>query len=307
MIKTYENYSIKNQTTFKIGGSIKKAAFPDSIKDLVTLLKSKEYDMVLGGCSNVLFSSGQIDKKIIFTNNIKDFSVEGNKVHVSCGTRGALVSKSCMDNCLTGFEFMIGFPGTFGGMIYMNASAHNQSISDYFKSASVYDTDTDEVIVLQKNDMDFGYRKSVIQKKNYIVLEAEFELISGEKSKIEEIMHRNIEFRKTRQPSLTYGNAGSIFKNPENDSAGRLLDLCEMKGQTEGGAKVFENHANFIINYNNAESLDVLTLMYKMYSKVREKYTIELKPEIKYIGNKGTQEYRLWEIMTEENIQMIQK
>ena len=119
-------------------------------------------------------------------------------------------------------------------------------------------------------------------------------------------MKRNIEFRKTRQPSLTYPNAGSIFKNPLNDSAGRLLDLCEMKGQTEGGAMVFDKHANFIINKDNASSKDVLKLMYRMYSKVKEKYTISLKPEIIYIGNKGTEEYKLWELMT-ENIQMAQK
>ena len=119
-------------------------------------------------------------------------------------------------------------------------------------------------------------------------------------------MQRNIEFRKTRQPSMAYPNAGSVFKNPENDSAGRLLELCNMKGEAEGGAQVFQNHANFIINNNNATSIDILTLMYKMYSKVREKYTIELIPEIIYIGNEGTEEYKLWKIMT-ENIQKIQK
>ena len=99
---------------------------------------------------------------------------------------------------------------------------------------------------------------------------------------------------------------GSIFKNPANDSAGRLLDLCNMKGQVEGGAMVFEKHANFIINKDNATSTDILKLMYRMHSKVKEKYTISLIPEIIYIGNKGTEEYKLWELMT-ENIQTILK
>ena len=112
-------------------------------------------------------------------------------------------------------------------------------------------------------------------------------------------MQRNTDFRKERQPSLQYGNAGSTFKNPQNDSAGRLLDLCGLKGVSEGGAKVFDKHANFVINYNNATSSDVINLMYKMYLKVIEKYRISLIPEILYIGNEGTKEYKLWQIMTE--------
>lgn len=306
MINIYENYQIKNESTFRIGGSVKKVAFPSTVDELISLLKTKEYELVLGGCSNVLFSSNNINKNIIITKNIKEFSIEGTKIKVSCGTRGPLVSKECKDKSLTGFEFLIGFPGTFGGMICMNASAHNQAISDTFVFCRVYDLDKDEVITFSKEEMLFSYRKSIVSKGNYIVLDAEFELKEGNQEQIDEIMKRNIEFRKNRQPSLANGNAGSIFKNPENDSAGRLLDLCEMKGTKEGGAMVFENHANFIINYNNATSLDVLTLMYKMYSNVREKYRIELKPEVKYIGDMGTEEYKLWEIMT-ENTQIVQK
>ena len=109
-----------------------------------------------------------------------------------------------------------------------------------------------------------------------------------------------LKFRKERQPSLSFGNAGSIFKNPENDSAGRLLDLCGMKSERIGGARVYEKHANFIINENNATSSDVIRLMYKMYSAVKEKYAIELVPEIEYVGNKETEEYKLWQIMKKQ-------
>lgn len=302
MIQTFENYEIKNESTFKIGGIVKEVAIPDSIADFIDLLKTEKYDLVLGSCSNVLFSSQYINKKIILTKNIKDFCIKGTNIKVSCGTKGPFISKECKERGLTGFEFLIGFPGSFGGMISMNASAHNQSISDNFISANLYDTKENKIVIFNKNEMSFEYRKSNLSSGRYILIDAEFELKKGDKSQINEIMTRNIEFRKIHQPSLTYGNAGSIFKNPTNDSAGRLLDLCKMKGITEGGAMVFENHANFIINYNNATSLDVLTLMYKMYSKVREKYTIALKPEIKYIGDKETEEYKLWEIMTQENI-----
>jgi len=301
-VKIFENYEIKKESTFKIGGTVSKAAFPDTTEELISLLDSGEYDITLGSCSNVLFSSNHINKNIIITKNIKEYSFNGKKLYAECGVKGPILSKECGNRDLSGFEFLIGFPGSVGGMVCMNASAHNQSISDKFVSARVYDIKNKKVLRLSKSEMKFEYRKSIISGGNFIVIDSEFELEEGNKEQIKEIMNRNIEFRKTRQPSLTYGNAGSVFKNPPNDSAGRLLDLCGLRGEKEGGAAVFENHANFILNCENATSLDVLTLMYKMYSKVREKYTIELIPEIKYIGDKGTKEYKLWEIMTENMI-----
>ncbi len=299
MVEIFNDYNVKNHTTFKIGGNVKKAAFPSSVSELIELLNLDEYDLVLGNCSNVLFSSENIDKSIIFTDKINEYKIENNIVKVCCGTKGPIVSKECSKKGLSGFEFLIGFPGSFGGMICMNASAHNQFISDCFISARVYDTNNKKLLILNKDEMEFGYRKSVINEKKYILLEAEFMLKEGDCEKIEEIMQRNTEFRKQRQPALSYPNAGSIFKNPENDSAGRLLDLCGLKGRISGGAQVFEKHANFIINKNNANSFDVISLMYEMYTNVREKYRIELKPEIKYIGNEGSREQKLWKIMTE--------
>lgn len=306
MIEVYENFEVKKLSTFKIGGKVNKAAFPQTINDLITLLNSGEYDYVIGNCSNILFSSEEINKNIIFTEKINSYSINGCRVNVSCGTKGPIVASECAKKNLSGFEFLIGFPGSFGGMIHMNASAHNQAISDTIIQTNVYDTKQKKIINLKKEEIQFKYRNSIIQEKGYIVLDAEFELKKGNTTQIKEIMKRNVEFRKTRQPSLTYPNAGSIFKNPENDSAGRLLDLCDMKGEKVGGAMVFENHANFIINYDNATSLDVLTLMYKMYSNVREKYRIELVPEIKYIGNEETEEYKLWKQM-KKDMEMIQK
>ena len=306
MTQVIENYNIKNDSTFRIGGVVAKVALPRSVDEFVSLLETGEYDFVLGNCSNVLFSSHKINKNIILTKNLNKYSIDNNIVNVSSGTLGSVVSKAAAENSLSGFEFLIGFPGSFGGMICMNASAHNQAISDTFLSARVYDCESKTVQTFNKEQMQFDYRTSVLLRKKYIVLDACFELKISKKSDIEDLMKRNIEFRKLRQPSLLFGNAGSIFKNPQNDSAGRLLDLCDLKGKIEGGAKVFDNHANFIINVNNATSEDVLTLMYTMFSKVREKYMINLEPEIKYIGDEGTSEYRLWKIMT-ENIQQIKK
>ena len=302
MVEIFENYEIKNESTFRIGGKVKKAAFPSSIEELVELLKTDEYELVLGNCSNILFSSDFIDKNIIITKNISQYCFQGNKLFLTCGVKGPIISKEAQKLGLSGLEFMVGFPGSIGGMICMNASAHNQAIQDVFVSARVYDLKDKVIKQFDKEDMCFQYRKTVLSNGNYILLDAVLELKNDDAVKIQELMNGNIEFRKLRQPSLKYGNCGSTFKNPENDSAGRLLDLCEMKGQKYGGAMVFENHANFVLNNDNATSLDVIKLMYIMYSKVREKYRIELKPEIKYIGNKGTEEYKLWQIMTENTL-----
>ncbi len=307
MVSIIDNYQIKYESTFKIGAKVKKAAFPDTTDELVELLKTNEFDIVLGNCSNVLFSSHDISKNIILTKNIKDYSFIGNELNVSCGVKGALISKECQKRNLTGFEFLIGFPGSFGGMIAMNASAHGQSIADNFISARVFDKKNAKILTFTKADMNFSYRNSQIKSGNYIVLDAVFALKTGDEEQIKNIMERNIAFRKEHQPSMTFGNAGSIFKNPVNDSAGRLLDLCGLKGKKSGGAMVYDKHANFIINYDNASSKDVLTLMYKMYSNVKEKYTIELEPEIMYIGDEETEEQKLWTQMKKENILPIQK
>ena len=301
-MKIFKDYEIKNESTFKIGGIVKEAAFPETLEELLSIVN--EYDLVLGNCSNVLFSSDFINKKIIITKNINGLKTEGEGIEVYCGTKGPYAASEAQKAGLCGFEFLAGFPGSFGGMICMNASAHNQAISDTFVSADIYDLKNKKKITLYKNDMKFGYRNSSISDGNYIMLKAKFRLNKGNREKIKEIMQRNVEFRRTRQPSLVHGNAGSIFKNPPNDSAGRLLDLCEFKGVREGGAAVFDKHANFIINENNADSKDVLTLMNKMYSKVKEKYTIELEPEIKYIGDREKEEYKLWEQITKNTQKM---
>ena len=303
-MEIYNNYDIKNETTFRIGGTVDTVAFPETIEELISIIDS--YDIILGNCSNVLFSSEHVNKKIILTKKLDKFSIEGNRISVQCGTKGPVAAKIALENSLTGFEFLIGFPGSFGGMICMNASAHNQSIADTFVCARVYDKEEKVIKTFEKDAMKFGYRNSIINSSRYIILDAVFELKKGNKEEIEELVNRNIEFRRNRQPSLKYGNAGSIFKNPQNDSAGRLLDLCNLKSQKEGGAMIFEKHANFIINFDNATSKDVLTLMNKMYSKVKEKYTIKLVPEIKYIGDIKTEEYGLWEMIT-ENLEIQQR
>ena len=192
---------------------------------------------------------------------------------------------------------MIGFPGSVGGEIYMNASANGQAISDTLICATCYSKEKG-IIKLSKEDLNFAYRTSRCETDNLVVLQGEFELEQKSKDEIKKQMEENLAFRKTHQPSLALPNCGSIFKNPEGDSAGRLLDEAGAKSFIFGGAKVWENHANFIINSNNASSEDVLNLMYKMYTEVKEKFEIELKPEVKYLGNKNIREVELCKILS---------
>lgn len=292
-----ENYELKTHTTFKIGGVAKRVFFPETIEAFCKLLDKLDNPLILGNCSNVLISSQGIDQDVVMTTKLNKFYIEKNIIATQCGVKVPMLSKEAEKNGLSGFEFMIGFPGSVGGAICMNASAHAQSISDTFKSCRIYDLDNKKVIDLNKDEMEFSYRHSILQNKNYILLEATFELLPISREEISNIMQRNLEFRKGKQPNLTLPNVGSIFRNPPNDSAGRLLEKAGVKGIKIGGAQVWLGHANFIINIENATSKDVSLLMNKMYNEVKERYTIKLVPEVKYIGIKSKEEEEIWNTM----------
>jgi len=299
-IEVRHNYNAKNLTSFKVSGDIECAYFPKNTDELIYLLKTIENPIVLGNCSNVLISTFGFKGNIIFTTKCNKIDINGQKIEAECGVKIQMASKLACENRLSGFEFMIGFPASIGGAVYMNASAHSQSISDFLISADIFDLDKKEVIRLSKEDLKFDYRTSICQNKNYIVLSANFELPYGEKHEIDEKMCSNLEFRKTHQPSLALPNCGSVFKNPQNNSAGKLLDEIGAKDFKFGGAKVWENHANFIINYNNATSEDILNLMSLMYNKVKETYNLRLIPEVIYIGNNSDKEEKIWKILMQK-------
>lgn len=286
------NTNLKKYTSFKIGGEAEKLFLPSTLEEFVQILNENRDAKVLGNCSNVLISSINAGK-IILTSEMKDFYFEGNLLYASCGVKMPLLSRKSAENSLSGLEFAIGFPASVGGAIYMNASANSQTTSEIFKSAKVFDGKN----VIKLNDMDFSYRHSILKEKPYILLEAVFELQYKNRDEIEKRMDENLKFRKKHQPNLTLPNAGSVFKNPKGDSAGRLLDLCGVKNLKYGGAKVWENHSNFIVNVDNATSEDVTGLMFEMYNKVKEKFGIELVPEIEYIGKGNDWEKSKWDIM----------
>lgn len=298
MIECVENYDLKPNTTFKIGGIAQKAYFPENNDEFIELLNKLENPVVLGGCSNVLISSNGVSNPVIMTSKLDNYNFEGDILTAQCGVKGGIISKEAQTKGLSGLEFMIGFPGWVGGMVYMNASAHNQSVSDIFVDAQVFDLNTKKIINLSKEDMKFSYRKSVLQIMPYILLSAKFKLENKEIELIKDLMERNLEFRRTRQPNLSEPNIGSIFKNPAGDSAGRLLDLVGAKEFKSGGAKIWNGHANFIVNSDNASSLDVLRLIKMCYDEIYKDYMIKLVPEIKYIGDMSEEEKELWNTLS---------
>ena len=292
-----ENYEIKNHTSFKIGGKIAKVFFPKNQQEFVYLLKTLEDYIVLGNCSNVLISSNGYSGNIILTIEMKSIDIRGTRVITECGVKGPLLAQKVCELGLSGFEFMIGFPGSIGGEVFMNASAHGQAISDKLVSCCLFDKEKKEIVYKNKNEMDFSYRHSLLHNNNYILLGAEFDLEKSTKETVNALMERNLATRKEIQPNLSTPNAGSVFKNPENDSAGRLLDKAGVKEFETENVMVWNRHANFIVNKGNASSEDVLNMMFKMFTAVKNNYTIELKPEIIFLGDKTGKEEELCQIL----------
>ena len=287
------DFDIKNYTSFKIGGKIKEIYFPESLDDLKDLPTAS---VVVGNLSNTLVSSYGVDFPVFSTSKLDKITIDGTKVIAGAGVKGPKLAQTVAEYGLSGLEFMIGFPGSVGGEVYMNAGAHGQAVSDVLKSAIVKGEEKD-FITLNKEDMNFSYRHSICKDKRYIVLQAEFELLKRDVEEIKKQMNENLEFRKAHQPSLSLPNCGSVFKNPEGESAGRLLDSCGVKELKIGGAKVWENHANFIVNDGNATSTDVLKLMCEMKKRVKEKFNITLIPEICFLGHKNKEEEKLCQIL----------
>lgn len=290
------DFDIKKSTTMKIGGKIARFYTPETIDEFVQIMQKEQKAFIAGNLSNVIVSSFGYDGAVISTKKLNKIQVDGNKIIADAGVRGTKLSKIALENGLSGMEFMIAFPGSIGGEVYMNAGAHGQEIASILKFAKIY-SPQDGLLELSNKELEFGYRTSICHKKNYSVLEVEFELLSKSRDEIQLKIDENLSFRKSKQPDLTIPNCGSTFKNPTGDSAGRLLDAVGVKGLKVGGMKVWENHANFIVNDGEATSLDALQLMFEMYKRVKEKFNIELKPEIIFLGGNNEKEVEICKIL----------
>ncbi len=283
-----EHVSLKKYNTYRIEGTAKYLVSPNSITDLSNVIRVlKENNVkyyILGNGSNIVINDREYDGAVIRLDKLNGIEVTPEKqmAYAEAGAMLPKLSQESIDKGLTGLEFAISIPGTVGGSVYGNAGAYNSCILDYIESVTVLDENGD-VRIIEHEDITYGYRYSMFkEQKNLIILGAKFFLKEGDKESSLEIIEDRRQRRIATQP-LEYPSAGSVFRNPEGDFAGRLIESCNLKGYKIGGAEVSEKHANFIINSNNASGEDIYKLIKHVHSTVLEKTNVDLVIEQEFI------------------------
>jgi len=283
------NHKIKTKiklaalTSFKIGG---KARFFFEPGDLVSLQqallcakKSKVRVFILGAGSNVLVGDAGIDGLVIKLSgrDFKGLANQGTCITAGGGLKLNQLVSFAKDRGLSGLEFVAGIPGTLGGALAGNAGAWGKSIGDVIEEVSVLDYNGKAKLLAGRN-LRFAYRKSNLNK--YIIISAKLKLRTADKEKIG-LKIKEYLLRRSKTQGNRLPNAGCVFKNPAKHPAGVLIDACGLKGKTKGQAMISQAHANFILNAGKAKSRDVLALMDLIKRKVKERFKINLQPEIK--------------------------
>lgn len=278
--------SLKKHTTFHIGGNADYFIEPESVEELVEIVKlCKEEDIpfsVLGNGSNILVSDDGYRGVIIkMKDTLNNIHVSGTELHVEAGALLSRVSIIALEYGFSGFEFAIGIPGTIGGAVVMNAGAYGGQMEDVVSEVTLLDDKG--IITLTNEELDFGYRTSAASLNNRIVLSAKLKLINDDKELIEERMDYFNDQRKQMQPLDKY-SAGSTFKRPTGYFAGKLISDAGLKGYSIGGAEVSNKHGGFIINQKDATAKDVTDLIDHVVKTVNNKWNVLLEPEVVKLG-----------------------
>lgn len=283
-----EHASLKEYNTYRINGSAKLLISPNSIDDLVNILKTlKENNIkyfILGNGSNIILNDREYNGAVIRLNKLNGLEVypEMDIAYAEAGVMLPKLVQEVTNAGLAGLEFAAGIPGTVGGSIYGNAGAYNACILDYVKSVTVLDEDYN-IKVINNEDITYSYRTSTFkEEKKYIILAAKFFVQEGDKENSLQVINDRKQRRIESQP-LEYPSAGSVFRNPEGDFAGRLIESCELKGKRIGGAEVSEKHANFVINKDNATGKDIHDLIMYIHDTVKQKTEVDLLIEQEFI------------------------
>lgn len=280
--------SMKNHTTFRIGGPADALALPKTPEEVAEVVRfchehAQPY-YVLGNGSNLLVSDeGYRGLVLQLYRNFNDIQVNGETITVQSGAMLAAVARTAYQTGLTGLEFASGIPGTIGGAVVMNAGAYGGEMKNVLKEVTVL-TKEGEVLVIPAKALELGYRTSVIPKNGWIVLGAVLQLKKGDQEQILARMEELKEQRITKQP-LDLPSAGSTFKRPEGYFAGKLIMDAGLRGFTVGGAQVSEKHCGFVVNRGNATAADVWELICEVKRRVKEMTGVELEPEVKLLGD----------------------
>ncbi len=281
------NEPMNNHTTFRVGGNAKcliKISNKEELIKLIPYLHITDQDyFILGNGSNLLVGDKGYDGIIVKLGcEIGSATVEGEKLRSSAGVLLSKAAVAARDHGLTGMEFASGIPGTVGGGIVMNAGAYDGEMRQIVESVEVMNN-SGEILVLDNDTMEFGYRTSVIKNRPFTVLEVVFKLQKGNKEDITNKMEDLARRRKEKQP-LEYASAGSTFKRPEGYFAGKLIMDAGLRGFGIGGAQVSEKHCGFVINTGNATAADVREVIEEVQERVKEQFGVTLEQEVIYLG-----------------------
>jgi UDP-N-acetylmuramate dehydrogenase len=289
-----KNEPLSRHTSFAIGGPADLLACPVDRDDLIALLgeikrRGLNY-FILGGGTNVLVRDGGFRGVVISLKRLDAVRIEreyrsvGGAFAVVLAEAGASLPALhffAAEQGLTGLEFATGIPGTVGGAVCMNAGTATGELGDVVESVTLISPDGG-LALRSRDEMGFGYRTANVPA-GHLILDARLALRRGDREEIRTHVKSLLETRKQRQP-VGFPNAGSVFKNPLEEAAGKLIETARLKGRTVGNAQVSEKHANFIVNRGKATARDVLTLMEIVKQTVLEVHGVRLEPEIKIIG-----------------------
>ena len=278
---------MKKHTTFRIGGPAEYYLRPHSVDELRKILHICKREnlpfFILGHGSNLLVSDKGYNGVVIqLWKNMSDIEVNHDVIRAKAGALLSKIAVVALEHSLAGFAFASGIPGTLGGAVVMNAGAYGGEMKDVLEEVTVMDADGN-VIRLKREELNLGYRTSIVKEKGYIVLEAVIRLNKGEASHIKEQMDDFKERRTSKQP-LDMPSAGSTFKRPEGYFAGKLIMDTGLRGFQVGGAQISEKHCGFVVNTGDATAEDVKNLIEEVQKRVREKFGVTLEPEVKFLG-----------------------
>ena len=281
------NYQLGKKTWFGTGGNCNLFLEVNSINQLINTIRiTKKFlpILVIGSGSNVIIRDGGF-KGIVIKLGGEFRKIEIDKSYsllsVGAGTKDSEVTKFCVEKNISGLEFLSGIPGTIGGNIKMNAGCYGNQISDNLIDCTIIDEKLNKKII-KKNEIDFNYRKSSFDN-GQIIIEARFKIQKCKKSQIKKKIS-TISYKRKKSQPVASRTGGSTFTNPTSYPAWKLIDEIDYRGKQLGGAKVSNLHSNFLINYQNASSLDLEMLGEEIKNKVWEKRRINLKWELIRIG-----------------------
>ncbi len=285
-----ERINLSNYTTIKVGGFAEYFSKPNNADEFINLIKwshlNNQNCQILGAGSNVLINNIFLKGLTICTKKMRSIQIESHSgiVVAEAGVMLPTMSNMLAKNGLKGGEWAVGIPGTVGGSIYMNAGSKKLSLANNLLSVQVIDTKNLEIFEIQKKDLNFQYRFSSFQQNNLFIISAKLHFEpKGNIKQLLETTRKNLKEKINTQP-YDLPSFGSVFRNPTNTYAGKLIEELGLKGFKIGGAEISTMHGNFIINNSSANSKDILDLITVIQQKVLQKKGIFLHPEVRMIG-----------------------